>query len=173
MKMVRQTPLLVCLLLFFWSVGLHGGASRIHAAEAGLIFSTWEGFEADKCASIWLMKRFIDKNSVIKFFQKNEPINEGVAFDTPDAKFRRYHNMSTFESLLRGYGLKDPKLIHIGKVIHDIEVNTWEKKRMAETPEVQEAVNAIVSKSKSNPEIIEKSCQYFDSLYKQIGTIRK
>ncbi len=77
------------------------------------IFSTWEGFEADKCASIWLIKRFIDKNAIIKFFPKGEIIKEGILFDTPDSKFRRYHNMSTFESILLHYNLKDPKLIHI------------------------------------------------------------
>ena len=37
------------------------------AEEKGLIFSTQEGFEVDKCASIRLIKRFIDENGVIKF----------------------------------------------------------------------------------------------------------
>jgi len=98
------------------------------AEEKELVFSTWDGFEVDKCASIWLIKRFIDENAVIKFFPKGEIIKQGIAFDTPDAIFRRYHNMSTFESLLKHYKLNDPKLIHIGKIIHDIEVNIWKKK---------------------------------------------
>ena len=87
------------------------------AEQKPSLFSTWEGFEVDKCASIWLIKRHINKKAIIKFFPKGQIIEEGVPFDTPDAMFRRYHNMSTFESLLRHYKLKDPKLIYLGKII--------------------------------------------------------
>ncbi len=139
------------------------------AEEKELVFSTWDGFEVDKCASIWLIKRFIDENAVIKFFPKGEIIKEGIAFDTPDAIFKRYHNMSTFESLLKHYKLKDPKLIYIGKIIHDIEVNTWEKKIFEETLIVQDAVNKIIWNVKDRNEVIQKSCKYFDSLYQGAG----
>jgi hypothetical protein len=76
--------------------------------------------------------------------------------------------MSTFESLLKHYKLKDPKLIHIGKIIHDIEVNIWEKKILEETLMVQDAVNKIIWNVKDRNEVIQKSCKYFDSLYKGI-----
>ncbi|MEW6571864.1 MAG: chromate resistance protein ChrB domain-containing protein [Nitrospirota bacterium] len=143
--------------------------SNVLAEQGSLVFSTWEGFEVDKCASIWLIKRFIDKNAVIKFFPKGEIIKEGIPFDTPDAKLRRYHNMSTFESILKHYNLQDPKLIYIGKIIHDIEVNIWEKKVFPESYKVQDEVNKIISNSKSNEGIIEKSNKYFDLFYEEIA----
>ena len=93
----------------------------------------------------------------------------GIPFDTPDAIFKRYHNMSTFESLLKHYRLRDPKLIYIGKIIHDIEVNTWEKKIFEETLIVQDAVNKIIWNVKDRNEVIQKSCKYFDSLYQGAG----
>lgn len=34
-------------------------------------------------------------------------------------------DMSTYESLLHQYRLDDPGLAHIGKIIHDIEVNVF------------------------------------------------
>jgi len=139
---------------------------NILAEQKRLVFSTWEGFEVDKCASIWLIKRFIDKNAVIEFFPKGEPIKQGIPFDTPDAKFRRYHNMSTFESLLKHYKLKDPKLIYVGKIVHDIEVNIWERKVFDETHQVQDAVSQTIWNSRNSDEVIEKSCKYFDQLYK-------
>ena len=141
--------------------------SNTLAEEKGLVFSTWEGFEVDKCASIWLIKRFVNENAVIKFFPRGEIIKEGIAFDTPDAIFRRYHNMSTFESLLKHYRLRDPQLIHIGKIIHDVEVNIWEKKVLEETLIVQNAVSKIIWNIKDRNEIIQKSCKYFDSLYQE------
>ena len=155
-------------LLIFWSLCIlvaHGRSSNALAEQEAVVFSTWEGFEVDKCASIWLIKRFIDENAVIKFFPRGKIIKEGIPFDTPDAIFRRYHNMSTFESLLKHYKLKNPKLIYIGKIIHDIEVNTWEKKILEETLIVQDAVNKIIWNVKDRNEVIQKSGNYFDSLY--------
>ncbi len=158
-----------CLYVSFSYVGPPSTLAR----QKGQIFSTWEDFEADKCASIWLIKRFIDENATIKIFPKGELIKEGIPFDTPDAQLRRYHNMSTFESLLKHYGLKDPRLIYIGKIIYDIEVNTWEKKVFRETLEVQDAVSQIISNSRDSNEIIEASCKFFDLLYKEQAAIER
>jgi len=136
------------------------------------IFSTWEGFEVDKCASIWLFKSFINKNSEIKFFPKGTIISKGTPFDTPDAKLRRYHNMSTYETILKQYNLIDPKLLYIGKIIHDIEINIWDRKVIPETYIVKNDIINIIMKSKSNDRIIEKSINYFDLLYKNIKVKR-
>jgi len=136
-----------------------------------VVFSTWEGFELDKCASIWLIKNFIHKEAKIKFFPKGTINMEGVPFDVPEAKFRRYHNMSTFESLLKYHKLQDPILIYIGKIIHDSEINKWEKKALTKTYEVEEAVLSIITESKTPEEIIEKSLHYFDGLYPEIKVL--
>jgi hypothetical protein len=53
----------------------------------------------------------------------------------------------------------------MGKIIHDIEVNVWERKLMPETYLVKEQVNTIISNSIGNTEIIEKSVKYFNALY--------
>jgi hypothetical protein len=134
------------------------------------VFSTWEGFEVDKCASIWLIKRFVDTNAIFRFFPKGETLTTGIPFDTPDAQLRRYHNLSTFESVLARYHMVDPKLLHIGKIVHDIEINIWEKKVMPETVNVQETVNGIIKNAKDNEEVIEQSMKYFDALYIKLAT---
>ncbi len=165
MKTIKRIGFFLFIFLSLFIFIAYGMPSNILAGQKALVFSTWEGFEVDKCASIWLIKRFIDENAVIKFFPKGEQIKEGIPFDTPDAKLRRYHNMSTFESILKDYNLQDPKLIYIGKIIHDIEVNIWERKVLDETLTVQDAVNKIILKSKNSDEVIEKSSEYFDLLY--------
>jgi hypothetical protein len=139
-----------------------------YAAERQNVFSTWEGFEVDKCASIWLIRRYIDKKAVFKFFPKGEELSEGIPFDTPYARFRRYHNMSTYESLLKHYRLRDPALVYIGKIIHDIEVNIWEKKVFEETLGVKHDIVEIILNSTGNDEIINRSIERFDSLYMRI-----
>ena len=90
-------------------------------------FASWDIFEADKCASIWLIKRYISPEATILFYSRDDNPPQGILFDTPEAKFRRYHNKSTYETLLEHYELTDPTLIYIGRIIHDIEVNIWER----------------------------------------------
>ena len=133
--------------------------------DAQHVFSTWEGFEADKCASFWLIRRFVDKDAVFRFFPTGETLKIGTPFDTPDAELRRYHNRSTFQTILARYQLKDAKLLYIARIIHDIEINIWEKKIMPETKIVQEMVNGIIRNANSNEEVIAKSIEYFDALY--------
>ncbi len=162
-KVMNNNIKILCLCALLFGVSLAGS---VPADQGPLVFSTWEGFEVDKCASIWLIKRFIDKKAVIKFYPKGEEIKEGILFDTPEAKFKRYFNRSTYESLLQHYKIKDLRLIYIGKIIHDIEVNTWENKKLIETPTVQDAVNKIIRETTQRNELIEKSNMYFDSLYK-------
>ena len=90
----------------------------ISAESQTPVFATWDIFEVDKCASIWLIKRFVDSEAQIRLYQKGEHIKDGIPFDTPDAKFRRYHNASTYETLLTHYKLGDKHLIYIGKIVH-------------------------------------------------------
>jgi len=75
------------------------------------LYSTWDTMEVDKCASAWLIKRFVDKEAEFKFFPSGELITEGIPFDTPDSEFRRYHNMSTFESILKKYTEKNLRAV--------------------------------------------------------------
>ncbi|MCK5229930.1 MAG: chromate resistance protein, partial [Desulfobulbaceae bacterium] len=105
--------------------------SKAPASEG--VFSTWDVFETDKCASIWLIKRFIDPQAEIRFFPHGTSITKGIPFDTPEAKFRRYATKSTYETLMEHYNFKDPRLKYIGRIIHDIEVNIWEKKVYTES----------------------------------------
>ena len=140
----------------------------IYAESQTHVFATWDIFEVDKCASIWLIKRFVDPQAQIRLYQKGKYIKDGILFDTPDAKFRRYHNASTYETLLTHYKLGDMHLIYIGKIIHDIEINLWEKKALPETPVVQQAVTEIINSSATPDEIITRSMAYFDGLYKEL-----
>jgi hypothetical protein len=53
---------------------------------------------------------------------------------------------------------------YIGKIVHDIEVNVWEKKTLPETPRVQQAVIEIIISSDTPDEIIYRIMAYFDGL---------
>ena len=134
--------------------------------KEGQVFSTWEGLEADKCASIWLIRKFISPGAEIRFHRRGATITDGIPFDTPDAQFRRYHNKATFETLLKHYHLKDAKLNRIARVVHDIEVNVWERKVMPETDKVSADLQAILSMDDTQ-RALGKCVEYFDKWYSE------
>ncbi len=155
-------------LAYFLAVGFCNPGIALEESRNRKIFSTWEGFEVDKCASIWLIKRFIDEEAIFRFFPKGHTIKEGITFDTPDAKFKRTYNMSTFESLMRHFRINDPKVAYISKIINDAEINIWEQKKFKETRMVLDAIGKIVAVSQTHEEVILKSCKFFDDFYKKI-----
>lgn len=150
----------VCLLFF---IILNPFYAR---AESGSnIYTTWENMEIDKCASAWLIKRFIDKNASFRFFPKGELITEGIPFDVPEAEIRRYHNLSAFEYLMKKYNITDPAVRKIGEIIHDIEINYWGTKAVKDSQKINDAVQEIIETSTSAEKSLEKSFIFFDKLY--------
>jgi len=154
--------------LFFTFLCVCSCHSQIFA-ESENIYATWENMEIDKCASAWLIRRFIDKNAVFKFFPKDELITEGIPFDVPEAEIRRYHNISTFEYLIKKYKIADPALQKIGKIIHDIEINYWGKKQIEESQKINDSIQEIIEISKTAEEVITRSFIFFDKLYSSMG----
>ena len=149
---------ILCRIVLTSAVTLPAGAAAPKQA-----FVTWDSLEVDKCASIWLIKRLIAPDAQILFYQREEEPPQGIQFDTPEAEFRRYHNRSTYETLLQHYQLNDKNLIHIGRIIHDIEVNTWQRKALDETPRIEFEVKQIILDRQ--PQSTVKVClEYFDKL---------
>ena len=75
--------------------------------------------------------------------------------------------------MLKHYDLRDPRLLYMGKIIHDIEINIWERKVMRETFEVQNTVDTIIMDSKKSSDVIEKSSDFFDLLYERVPIQRR
>jgi len=138
------------------------------AQSASNIYTTWENMEIDKCASAWLIKRFIDKNASFKFIPKGELITEGIPFDVPEAEIRRYHNLSAFEYLMKKYDIGDPAVRKIGEIIHDIEINYWGTKAVKDSQKINDAVQEIIETSTSAEKSLEKSFIFFDNLCSKI-----
>jgi hypothetical protein len=158
----------LCLVMLLAGV-LSGAEGAVAQEQEGHVFSTWGGFEVDKCASIWLIRRFVDKNAVFRLYPEGGAIEAGIPFDTPDAQLRRYHNRSTFESIVAHYHIGHEKLPVVSKIVHDSEINIWGKKVMSETVLVEQAVNSLVKNAKNDEEVIEKCIEFFDALYNKMS----
>lgn len=134
----------------------------LSAEDVSHLYSTGSILELDRCASAWLIKRFIDPLAEFKFFPDGEFIKEGIAFDTPDAELFRTHNRATFEVIMEKNGIKDKKITQLAGYIHDIEINFWGKKQNQDSTKIEIEVNQIIRSAKNNEECLQKCFLYFD-----------
>jgi len=155
---MKRSCICLLFLILFWPAF---SISETHSHT----YATWENMELDKCASAWLIKRFVDKEAFFRFYPKGQLISEGVPFDVPEAEIRRYHNMAAFEYIIKKYKINDPALQRIGKIIHDIEINYWGRKRFKESKKLNDTIQGIVDTSKTVEETLGGSFIVFDRLY--------
>lgn len=133
--------------------------------KKGQIYSTWEGLEADKCASIWVIRRFVDAEAQFKFLPKGTLVQEGIPFDTPTSELSRDARQAAFGKVLTKYKLDDPVLRDINKIIWDIEVNKWEKKVTNEAHGVNSVVQGLILSIEDENQCLDKTDIVFDGLY--------
>lgn len=139
------------------------GPPRAAEPEGPPTFVTWSSLEPDKCATIWLIRRFVSPQARILFFEPETQAPAGIPFDTPEAELRRYHNASTFETLARRYRIDDPRVDFVGRLMHDIEINTWARKALPETRQIEwELLDALPRVGASDA--IDFCVRFFDGL---------
>ena len=74
----------------------------------------------DRCASIWLIKTFIDEEAVFEFISREGSIPEGATpFTLPGAEITPKNGRTTFDALIAKYEIKDPTITEIQKIIRD------------------------------------------------------
>lgn len=152
------------LLTFFATFSSFGYAKQIHPPPAD--FSTWGYFEADKLASAWLITRFINPNARIVIIPEFSTPDTGVMFDTPSAQFQRTARFSTYETLTKQFSISDPRVLRIGRYIHDIEINTWDKKLYQYTYIIQDFILSLHQNSLTDQQMLDQGMAFFDKLYR-------
>jgi len=129
----------------------------------GQFYVTRQTLEPDKLASIWLIKRFVHPHAQFRFLANDWPLTNGIPFDTPEAEFRRYATVSCYESILRKHPIQNDAVRHLGNIIHDIEINFWAEKRLAETAPLDRQIRALIQAEGHDPNrCVEKALAFFD-----------
>jgi len=76
----------------------------------------------DRIASAWLIQRHIDAEARFVFAAEQDPPVDGqLRFDTTQGEFTHVADRCTFEVLLDRFGLDDPALAMIGRIVHDLD----------------------------------------------------
>jgi hypothetical protein len=78
---------------------------------------------ADRLASAWLIRRFIDAEGTVLWGERDQPVPEmAVSFGFEGAQFSNTATQVTYEVLLEVFALKDPALKRIAGIIHALDI---------------------------------------------------
>jgi hypothetical protein len=81
----------------------------------------------DRIACPWLIRRFIDPQAEFLFVPGDEVLavaeSEGaIPFDVKGVELGHVDGRCSFESIMVKYGLKDPALLRLSKIVHGADV---------------------------------------------------
>ncbi len=127
-------------------------------------YSTRSYVHVDRCASAWLIRRFLDKDAEFVFVEGHDPVPGTIPFDMHGAEWGHHGNRCTFETIVHLHGLTDPALLQIGRIIHGADI-TADADETLESPGVDLIFQGMRLVSEGDDEAIERGCLIMDALY--------
>ncbi len=90
-------------------------------------FVTRANAKVDRIACPWLIRRFVDPNAEFLFVPVEQVMQVAadtgaIPFDVPNVELGHVDGRCSFESILIKYGLDDPALHVLAKVVHAADV---------------------------------------------------
>jgi hypothetical protein len=130
-------------------------------------YCTRANVHVDRCASAWLIKRFLDPAADFVFVGEGDAPPEGtVPFDMYAAEWGHHGNHCTFETIAALHGLtqKDPALAQIARIIHGADI-TADADETLESAGVDLVFRGLRLVSASDEETLERGYVLMDALY--------
>jgi hypothetical protein len=129
----------------------------------------------DRLASIWLIKRFIDKRPRFHFVadaqavRGDTSVEGGISFDMYGAEFTHRGEDCTFETMIKEFGLDgDAGLREIGEIVHDIDLKD-NKFNRSEAAGLQSIIRGLADLLKNDRKLVQQCFPIFDGLYELFG----
>jgi hypothetical protein len=130
-------------------------------------YCTRKNVHVDRCASAWLIRRFIDPGAEFVFVEENAPAADAIPFDMYGAAWGHRGGKCTFETICDLHQLKDPALLQIGRIVHGADI-TSDADETLESPGMDLLFQGLRLVSRSDEETIERGHLVLDALYAAI-----
>lgn len=85
-------------------------------------YCTRKNVHVDRCASAWLIKRFIDPDAEFVFVEGQVPEPGTIPFDMHGVEWGHHHGQCTFNIILEIHHLDDPALHQLGRIIQGADI---------------------------------------------------
>ncbi|HEX2198867.1 MAG TPA: chromate resistance protein ChrB domain-containing protein [Burkholderiales bacterium] len=147
-------------LLFPHTPGQAGPADNL----LGRIWATRKPLWADRLASAWLIRRFIDPEGKVLWLDKlQDPPAGAIGFAYDGADFANSSTRVTYEEILVQLRLADNSaLVRIGSLVHFLEARGTP---VPEAAGVQTLLQGAVRRARSEDELLSEAEKTFDLLY--------
>ena len=99
-------------------------------------FVTRKNAAVDRIACPWLIRRFIDRDAEFLYVDPDDVARvaleqDAIPYDVEGVELGHVGGRCSFESILLQYGLDDPALARLARIVHGADVDT----DLANTPE--------------------------------------
>jgi hypothetical protein len=122
----------------------------------------------DRMSSAWLIQRFIDPKA--RFAFAGEPPaddRKSVPFDMFGVAFGHQGDRCTFEVLCDRFGIKEPAVKHLAKIVHDVDLKD-ERYTPPEAPIVARMVEGLRASYADDDELLKHGMAMFAALYESL-----
>ena len=127
-------------------------------------WATRKDLWVDRLASVWLIRRFVDKKARFAWIDGPRDRPRGsIGFDFDGAEFTHVGGRVTFEVLLGSFGLDgDPALASIGHAVHFLDVGGIP---VTDAKGLETVLRGIKAKARSDDETALEAGKVFDLFY--------
>jgi hypothetical protein len=120
--------------------------------------------EIDRCASAWLIRKFIDPKATFQFAAQKPRRSTGVTFDMLEADFTHQGDSCTFETLCLRFAINDPIISQIAEMVHDADLED-EKFDRKEAVGIDLMLKGLAHMKKSSDEILAAGISAVEALF--------
>ena len=121
----------------------------------------------DRMSSAWLIRRFIDPDASFTFGEPGKAA-DAIPFDTYEAEFGHHGTHCTFETLCQRFAIDDSAVLHIGRIVHDLDLKESRYKEPdAET--VGRLVEGLRRAHHEDAALLRAGMDLFEALYQSVA----
>jgi hypothetical protein len=139
----------------------------------GAVWVTRQDVHADRVASAWLIRRFIDSRPRFRFVDptRHKHRKGELRFDMFDGEYTHVGDACTFETLRATFVPDDGALREIAEIVHDIDCKDA-KFRRDEAAGVARVIAGIATRYQADEDRVEQAAALFENLYAAFGRSR-
>jgi len=127
-------------------------------------WATRAGCHVDRAACAWLIRRFTDPDAEFVFVDDPEQVPaDATPFDMRGVELSHHEGDCTFETMLRVFGLDDPVLWDIARIVHEADLDD-ERYDAPEAPGLDVLCRGL-SMILDDPAMLALAGRMFDGLY--------
>lgn len=123
----------------------------------------------DRVACPWLITRFIDSEAEFIYVAKNQVdqvVKEtgAIPYDVPNVELGHKDGKCSFESIVEKYGLTDPALLRLAKIVHAADIES-ELHADAIAAGLEAIATGFGVRFPDDLENLERQLEVYDALY--------